>query len=207
MFSLLLFLILQVPPITDGMGNIWANNLVSLQLFPVSLQAATLVPGTTGTYTDGTNTWAGNPFCGETGFLLQPTSPAIDAGAPIPDFHCPQPGSALDQPRMSNGEFCREWYGNGPDIGACEFVASVAPPPPPTQWVLCANENEFCAFSGTRQVRYGAQGVFAFGTFTDGVLCANEIFGDPLVGVVKACEYEQVTSPAPSAPSNLTIQP
>jgi len=96
----------------------------------------TLVPGTASTWTNGKYKWAGNPYCvGSTGynFTLQPTSPAIDKGALIPGFHCPKPGSALDQPRQNDpyNSYCVEWYGAAPDIGACEFVPQ-PPPPVPT---------------------------------------------------------------------------
>jgi hypothetical protein len=74
----------------------------------------------------------GNPFCN--GFNLQATSPAIDAGTIIEGFHCPAAGSALDQPRLSDGSNCHEWYGAAPDIGACEYVppsSTVSPPGQP----------------------------------------------------------------------------
>jgi hypothetical protein len=89
-----------------------------------------LVPGTAMTYTDGINVWAGNPYCVEGGGLLQPDSPAIDFGVVIEGFHCPQPGSALDQPLQADGSYCQEWYGKFPDAGACEFVGGSPPPPP-----------------------------------------------------------------------------
>ena len=81
-----------------------------------------LVPGTAMTWTDGTQTWAGSPFCGWSGTLLSANSPSVDRGAMISGFHCPKPGSALNQPRLSNGTYCQEWYGNSPDVGACEYV-------------------------------------------------------------------------------------
>lgn len=86
----------------------------------------TLVPGTTSTYTDGVNYWAGNPFCVYAGALLQPTSPAIDKGTIIQGFHCRVPGPSNGV--MMSGAFgggqepCQEWYGKAPDVGACEFV-------------------------------------------------------------------------------------
>ena len=87
-------------------------------------QCTLLVPGTTMTWKNQTFTWAGGPFCvgPSTNWTLQPASDAIDQGALIPDFHCPAPGSAIPQPRLSNGDYCKEWYGLAPDIGACEFV-------------------------------------------------------------------------------------
>jgi hypothetical protein len=88
-----------------------------------------LVPGTNGTYTNGTYTWAGNQFCAQTGMLLMANSPAIDAAPLIPGFHCATSGP-------HPGETCHEWYGGAPDIGACEFVLGSGPPPvrpnPPT---------------------------------------------------------------------------
>ena len=86
-----------------------------------------LVPGSSTTWTDGTQTWAGNPYCAEAGVTLQPGSPAIDAGTLIPGFHCDTPGPSLTG--------CQEWYGKAPDIGACEYVAqatTVGPPLAPT---------------------------------------------------------------------------
>jgi hypothetical protein len=111
----------------------------------ILLAQVTLVPGTAMTWTDGVNTWAGNPFCnglmdpnaistctGKQGIsaLLCPDSPAIDMGAVIAGFHCPAAGSALNQPLNADGSFCQEWYGNAPDAGACEFVPTQAVKPP-----------------------------------------------------------------------------
>ncbi len=56
-------------------------------------------------------------------------------------------------------------------------------------WVFCANENQFCNFSGTRKVRYGANGVYTVDTFSDGAQCNNTTFDDPLIGVFKQCAY------------------
>jgi len=86
------------------------------------LTPPTLVAGTAMTWTDGTQTWAGNPFCGASATLLSLNSPAVDRGTLISGFHCPKPGSALNQPRMSNGDYCQEWYGSSPDLGSCEYV-------------------------------------------------------------------------------------
>jgi glucose/arabinose dehydrogenase len=61
--------------------------------------------------------------------------------------------------------------------------------PPSTGWTQCANENGVCSFSGTREVRYGANGAYAYYTFTTSVNCTNAVFGDPLVGTGKQCSY------------------
>jgi len=61
----------------------------------------------------------------------------------------------------------------------------------PNPWTPCANENGFCSFSGTAQVRYGAGNSWNTGTFTNGVACNNSVFGDPAFGVVKSCQVHQ----------------
>src|SRR5437867_8241008 len=54
-----------------------------------------------------------------------------------------------------------------------------------------------CNFSGTKQVRFGANCIYNYGTFTGGVLCANSIFGDPINGVVKHCDYARLVEHTP----------
>ncbi|MGZ3579486.1 MAG: InlB B-repeat-containing protein, partial [Syntrophales bacterium] len=54
-------------------------------------------------------------------------------------------------------------------------------------WVFCADEGQLCSFTGTKNVAYGANGVYVFKTLTDGTMCTNSVFGDPLYGVVKQC--------------------
>jgi hypothetical protein len=44
-------------------------------------------------------------------------------------------------------------------------------------WTHCARNGQICQFEGTRQVRYGAQGTYSTGTFTDSVLCSGRAFG------------------------------
>jgi hypothetical protein len=66
--------------------------------------------------------------CG--GFRLKPGSPAIDAGAWIEAFHCPLPGPA------PAGSDCREWYGEAPDIGACEFKPESSIPTHPDNLMI-----------------------------------------------------------------------
>lgn len=58
---------------------------------------------------------------------------------------------------------------------------------PADNWTFCGNENQFCSFSGTRNVRYGANGVYVYRTLTNGVNCSNAVFGDPVFGVAKRC--------------------
>ena len=59
--------------------------------------------------------------------------------------------------------------------------------PAPTEWTFCAAEGDVCAFTGTAEVRYGANGAYVYQTLTEGTACTNEVFGDPIYGTVKAC--------------------
>lgn len=62
--------------------------------------------------------------------------------------------------------------------------------PAQAEWVPCAHENGFCATPFPTVVRYGARGAFARRrTWREGIPCNNGVFGDPLVGVVKHCEF------------------
>ena len=59
-------------------------------------------------------------------------------------------------------------------------------------WISCASENGTCSLptGATATVRYGASGQFAMLTGRTGsVACNNATFGDPVVGVSKACHY------------------
>ena len=56
-------------------------------------------------------------------------------------------------------------------------------------WTDCAAENHHCSFSGSNLVRYGAGETHVSQMHTDGVSCSNKVFGDPLPGASKRCEY------------------
>ena len=58
-----------------------------------------------------------------------------------------------------------------------------------TTWTFCAPEGGTCVVSGTRQVRFGGNGLYASKTVTGSVACTNAVFGDPAPGVPKRCEY------------------
>jgi hypothetical protein len=77
------------------------------------------------------------------------------------------------------------------------------PQPEPGEWIQCANENQVCVLPYTTTVRYGANGSYiTLDNISGPQECSNAAFGsDPIVGVVKACEYrvvEQVPSPDPA---------
>jgi hypothetical protein len=71
-----------------------------------------------------------------------------------------------------------------------------------TSWSLCATENGFCPFAGTEQVRYGANGWYAYRTLTGGTACTNSVFGDPAPGMAKQCATGATSvAPPPSTSS------
>jgi hypothetical protein len=79
-------------------------------------------------------------------------------------------------------------------------VCDYAAPPTTISWVHCAAESGTCSFSGTRQVRYGANGIYATRTGTGSLGCNNQVFGDPLPGVAKACHVSSSTTTATPTP-------
>lgn len=57
-------------------------------------------------------------------------------------------------------------------------------------WTRCANEHEYCATPFPTMVRYGARGAYTQRqSGPRGIPCNNAVFGDPLVGVVKHCDF------------------
>ncbi len=67
-------------------------------------------------------------------------------------------------------------------VKACQYSADL--------YTSCAAENATCTFSGTKEVRFGANGQWVTMNATDSVACNAATFGaDPLPNVVKSCEY------------------
>lgn len=77
---------------------------------------------------------------------------------------------------------------------SCSYIpaATNAPPGVSPLWVMCATENGTCNFTGTRQVRYGANDKYSMKTATGSIACNNSTFGDPIKGVAKSCSYSTV---------------
>ena len=71
----------------------------------------------------------------------------------------------------------------------------------PGTWSQCAAENGTCAVSGSSVIAFGAGGHFNYTSASSATACTDAVFGDPDVGVVKAC-YVQA---APGA-SNVWTQ-
>jgi CspA family cold shock protein len=83
-------------------------------------------------------------------------------------------------------------------IAAAAFASE--PAAASTTWTLCANEGQTCTSTGTKEVRYGANGTFVYRTVTGSIACSNAAFGgDPVPYVVKRCEVaSSTTDPAPA---------
>lgn len=64
-------------------------------------------------------------------------------------------------------------------------------PRPSATWTQCATEGGTCSFVGTKSVRYGLNSTWTTPrSFTGSVACTNAVFGDPLVGANKVCQYQ-----------------
>ncbi|MEQ1726773.1 MAG: hypothetical protein ABL982_00215 [Vicinamibacterales bacterium] len=91
-------------------------------------------------------------------------------------------------------------------VSLCGVAAVVAPPPPPPQTATlpagatqCAPEDGTCTFTGAaRPVYYGANGTYVSLLLPSPVACTNAVFGDPLVGVGKACYLAPTAAPVPT---------
>jgi hypothetical protein len=112
---------------------------------------------------------------------------------------------------VSSGIHCVNEVFGDPNPGvrkACFIRPAAAPPPadprpaPPAGYErFCAWEGEHCAFSGTADVAYGANGRFAYrNAVSGGIHCVNEVFGDPNPGVRKACFIRPAAAPPPADP-------
>jgi Domain of unknown function (DUF4082) len=91
-------------------------------------------------------------------------------------------------------------------------TSTPAPAPTSVTANFCASENGFCSFSGTQQVRYGANAQYVTKTFTNGTACTNAVFGDPISGVAKTCAILASTptstpTPTPTPAPALTPAP
>jgi hypothetical protein len=74
-------------------------------------------------------------------------------------------------------------------LKSCSYAAPTVTAAAVT-WMACAGEGGSCAFSGTRDVRYGAGTSFIVKAFTGSASCTNAAFGkDPAPNVLKACTY------------------
>jgi hypothetical protein len=86
---------------------------------------------------------------------------------------------------LTGGTACTNSVFGDPVPGAAKQCA--LPTTAASAWTFCAPEGGLCAFTGTMEVRYGANGSFVYRTLTAGTVCINSVFGDPAPGVAKQC--------------------
>jgi len=66
-------------------------------------------------------------------------------------------------------------------------------------YTYCAREGQRCNFGGTKDVAYGANGQFYYRYMVSGGIdCNNNVFGDPIYGVTKACYIKNSLDLGPS---------
>lgn len=70
-------------------------------------------------------------------------------------------------------------------------------------WTRCATNGRVCNFTGTRQVRYGANGVYRYGTFTNSVQCSGSSFGGSS-NRNYVCDYDAAN---PTTPPDMSHMP
>lgn len=89
--------------------------------------------------------------------------------------------------RCGNGTFGDPNPGVPKKCSICETT----PPPCRGNWKAIASENQTLKLSGTKTVRYGANGKYVTKAVPSGTICGNGTFGDPIPGVVKKCSICQ----------------
>ncbi|MEN9629280.1 MAG: 3-dehydroshikimate dehydratase, partial [Pseudomonadota bacterium] len=158
---------------------------------------------------------------GSDGVLLATTTTAADGGyrfVGVGDGHffvrvvqgsvrSSRPGSGAAVVGVQTWRHEASWSSPGPvtnevggsDPAATDGAAGVAR----YGWKDCAPEWGTCAFTGTRLVRYGANSTWTTRVLTGGTACTNSVFGDPLVGVFKACQLLDATLHSVSSASTL----
>ena len=70
------------------------------------------------------------------------------------------------------------------------------PAPTPVTWTQCAAENNFCPFTGRREVRYGIEGNVITKVAQDGILCNDAEFGASATNYENFCWYNSATTSA-----------
>lgn len=96
----------------------------------------------------------------------------------------------------TNSVSCSNSVFTDPDPGvvkACFYQVSGSNPTGPSGYLYCGAENQNCNFAGDGMVAFGANGSFYYRDFSGGTSCSDSVFGDPDVGVVKACFYSPST--------------
>ncbi len=195
---------------TDASGNIWWRSSIRDTVTNQTTKLARiLVPGSWGNVGSSLATWAER-------FTGRQMTKCSDQEYGAARFGVPSANGGLASSRQSgvNSGGCPN--SRFTDLGSRGVrlemgVSSTVATPTPTSdgsWIFCANEGQTCSFTGTKQVRYGANGFYVYKVFTTSVLCSNTVFGDPAPNQVKQCHYSSstVSTPTPT-PTPITPTP
>lgn len=185
---------------TDASGNIWWRSSIRDTVTNQTTKLARiLVPGSWGNVGSSLATWAER-------FTGRQMTKCSDQEYGAARFGVPSANGGLASSRQSgvNSGGCPN--SRFTDLGSRGVrlemgVSSTVATPTPTSdgsWIFCANEGQTCSFTGTKQVRYGANGFYVYKVFTTSVLCSNTVFGDPAPNQVKQCHYSSSTVSTPT---------
>jgi hypothetical protein len=70
-------------------------------------------------------------------------------------------------------------------------------------WRTCAAENQTCRVPYPSVVRFGANGRYVTLHINRSVTCSRNVFGDPIVGVRKQCQYQAIGFPPRPQPTRM----
>ncbi len=91
------------------------------------------------------------------------------------------------------GETVITWFSYDPSfnvVTATQTITVVEPSLPTADWTICAGERTICTVPVPAEVCYGANDQYtASQQVADSIFCDNIVFGDPIFGVYKYCEY------------------
>ncbi|MFD4875056.1 alpha-L-rhamnosidase C-terminal domain-containing protein [Streptomyces sp. NPDC058420] len=157
--------------------------------------------------------WAGESGIGQ--FGMQVTAPSGTSGTiAVPTYGVANPVVSVGGHVVwSGGTFtpvdgiggahadANHVYLTGVQPGTYGVAANPGGAAAPAGYTSCAQENGTCSFSGTRSVAFGANGIYAYRTLTDGTPCTSTALVDLDYGVVKSC----YTGPVTTGPAGSTL--
>ncbi|WP_329257402.1 hypothetical protein OG223_35240 [Streptomyces sp. NBC_01478] len=87
----------------------------------------------------------------------------------------------------ADGTPCTNAVFGDPIPGTAKSCHLLGTPPTTTTWTTCAAEAGTCAFTGTHEVAFGANGQYVYGSYSGGTPCPNTVSGDPISGASESC--------------------
>lgn len=149
--------------------------------------------------------WAGQS--GVNQFAMSVTAPSGTSGTvAVPTYGAANPVVSVNgQVAWSGGSFsATAGIGGAHQDGGYVYLTGVQPGTyviaanpgvaPPAGYTLCAQQNGACAFTDTRSVAYGANGIYSYRTVTGGTTCDDTALTDADFGFLKSCYTGPVTN-------------